>query len=165
MIKQGFMGLVLIFSLNANAVDILLSSKVKISYVDPTAIAHSINLLSLKYEDHVVSHEIVTNANIYQNIDIKGAELLFFRSVFFSEFRSKLNEELQLHSGDQAQAWGIGEESFNLVYNSNKTMFGGHNSRQNMGYVFIMLGETLHLIRVDGKAKYFDAIYHSFQEQ
>lgn len=164
MIKQVIMGLVFIFSLNANAVDILLSSKIKISYIDPVAIAHSMNLLSLQYEDHIVSHEIVTNAETYQKIDIKGAELIFFRSVFFPEFRSKLNKELQTYSEEQAEVWGVETGGFNLVYNVNKTIFGGHNSQKKMGYIFVMLGETLHLIRVEGETKYFDVIFNSFQE-
>ena len=82
---------------------LVVSQDLALEYPEPELISHLSNILILKYDDWVLSHQVVDGESMYSQVDLTGVAGEFIQSIFIPEKRSVLPNWLQLLAEEQGR--------------------------------------------------------------
>jgi heme A synthase len=82
---------------------LVVSQDLALEYPELELISHSSNMLILKYDDWVLSHQVVDGESMYSQVDLTGVTGEFIQSIFIPEKRSVLPNWLQLLAEEQGR--------------------------------------------------------------
>ncbi len=155
----------LLFTVHIQAGELVLSQDLKLQYSQPNLTSHSSNTLILKYDDWVVSHQLVDPKTVYARVDLSGIEEQYIKSLFLPEIRNTFPEWLQALSEEQARQFGLPENSMTQEQVGNAELIGTFSKKNGEGYLYIFDKTAIHHIRVIGSEKQYQQIIENIKER
>lgn len=131
----------------AQAQLLVLSDQTRVEISPPSMIAHSGDMLLLKYDNGTIFHEVVDPKTMYTQIDLTGLERSFIRSLFDNTERKKLPAWLAALSAEQADQLGVGRGKLIAEKLGDRELLGIHDPGSKVAHLYLF--ETLkthHLI-------------------
>ncbi|RMF20002.1 MAG: hypothetical protein D6758_00505 [Gammaproteobacteria bacterium] len=131
----------------AHAQLLVLSDQTRVEISPPSMIAHSGDMLLLKYDNGTIFHEVVDPKTMYTQIDLTGLERSFIRSLFDTAERQKLPAWLAALSAEQADQLGVGRGKVISDKLGDRELLGVHDPDKKVAHLYLF--ETLkthHLI-------------------
>lgn len=155
----------LLFTVHTQAGELVLSQNLKLQYSQPNLISHSSNTLILKYDDWVVSHQLVDPKTVYTRIDLSGIEEQYIKSLFLPEIRNTFPEWLQSLSAEQALQFDLPVAAVTQKQVGNAKLIGTYSKKNGEGYLYIFDKAAIHQFRVIGSEQQYQQIIESIKER
>lgn len=117
--------------------ELILNEDLKLKMPDSAVILHSGNSVLFKYEDWVMSHQVLDPKNFYPSIDLTGWMNQFIRRVF-GEKDESLPEWILVLAKNQAEAFKIDNKSIIKFSLNEKPVYATYSDKLNQGHIFLL---------------------------
>lgn len=154
-----------LFSTGCMAGNLVLSQDLALDYPEPELISHTSTTLIFKYEDWVMSHEIVDAETFYPGVDLSGNGEIFIRAFFIEDVRSSLSPELREMAVDQREAFDIPDDA---VFKDSLGAFeilGGFSKAHGLGHLYVFDRAAIHHIVIKGNETRLKEVAKSIRER
>lgn len=164
MIRATLAGMLMFASL-AHAGNLVLSQDLEIHYPTPVLISHTSTVLLVKFDDWVLSHQVVDPTSIYPQVDLSGIEDTYIQSIFKPEVRNTLPKWLRVLSEEQAVEFGLPDGGVTQRKVGEFEILGTYSEKHGSGYLYIFDRAAVHYLTVQGTQDHYRDIVDSIKER
>jgi hypothetical protein len=154
-----------LFATGCMAGNLVLSRNLALDYPEPELISHTRTALILKYEDWVLSHEIVDPENFYPGVDLSGNTESFIRAFFMEDVRPSLAPELREMAVKQREAFEISDPDVYRDTLGEFDILGGYSEVHGLGHLYIFDQAAIHHIVIKGNEARYKEVANSIKER
>ncbi|WP_199610664.1 hypothetical protein [Flocculibacter collagenilyticus] len=148
------------------ASELILSSKLSLSYSEPKVVAHTGNMLIFKFSDWSFSHEVINPKSFNSAVDLTEIEHDFVNSLFYPALRKSFPPWLSSLSEETAASLAINAEQVsNTTVGNNIKVFSSYDKKEKQGYVFLLEEQQIHLLNIQGSANAFKQFVERIKER
>lgn len=149
----------------SHSANLVLSQDLALEYPEPELISHTSSMLILKYEDWVLSHQVVDGASMYSQIDLSGVVGDFIRSVFIPKERASLPGWLQVLAEGQGREFGLPEGVVTSQGIGEFELLGTYSKQHAAGYLYLFDRAAIHHFVVQGSEERYRDVINSIKER
>ena len=143
---------------------LVVSQDLALEYPEPELISHSSNMLILKYDDWVLSHQVVDGESMYSQVDLTGVTVEFIQSIFIPEKRSVLPNWLQVLAEERGREFGLPEGEVTSQKVGQFELLGTYSKQHRSGYLYVFDRAAIHHIVIQGTEERYQEVINHIRE-
>lgn len=151
------------FFLKAAENNFIISDVVKLSTPPPVKIAHTSNMVILKFNGWSLTHEAINPKTYVPSVDLTGIEHLFIQSLFDNSKRQKLPLWLSSLAQELSESFAIDMSNYYVKQLSELMIYATYDKQENLGRIFLLEKYQAHSINVQGSNQEFINIINKFK--
>lgn len=142
----------------ASTQELILSPDLKLKLSSPTLLAHSGDLLTLKYDNWRMTHEVLDPTRFVPAVDLTGVEHEFIERIFNPEVESTLPQWLQALAHESAKSLTPKGSLIESVKVGQSSVYSAYHLNEPYGVIFILENESIHKVEVFGEYAAFNHV-------
>lgn len=150
-------------SFSAKSLEIFFSNELKLN-INPHKVAHNGNLIILKFDDFVLTHEIVDPKDFIPTVDLTGNTETFMSSLFDIKTRQELPIWLAKLSESTSASFNIQSKNTSIEDLGKIKLYFSYNDNEEHGVILILNGGEVHWFSVMGEKNDFNNIVKLLKE-
>jgi len=151
------------FFLKAAENNFIVSNLVKVSTPPPVKIAHTSNMVILKFNGWSLTHEAINPKTYVPSVDLTGIDNLFIQSLFDNSKRQKLPVWLSSLAQELSKSFAIDMNDYYFKQLGELMVYATYDKQENLGRIFILEKSQIHSINVQGSNQEFTNIINKFK--
>ena len=142
----------------ACASQLALSSELSLSTPTPKKIAHTPELLILKFDDWSLTHQVIDAKNYLPSVDLSGIEKLFIESLFDKKKREKLPKWLDVLALELSHSLAITSGKKIIKRLDKFDIYSAYSEENQEAQIYLLEENQSHSIRLFGSKQEFENI-------